>query len=100
MVDLSAAGIELSQLERGKFVLKSALEKIRDNYEYIIIDCSLLLGLLTINALAAADSIIVPLQCEFFALEGPSHLVKIVELIRKKQLKLLPGNRRDIAHNV
>jgi chromosome partitioning protein len=72
VVDLSAAEIELSQLERGKFVLKSALEKIRDSYEYIIIDCPPSLGLLTINALTAADSIIVPLQCEFFALEGLS----------------------------
>ncbi len=86
VVDLSAAEIELSQLERGKFVLKSALEKIRDNYEYIIIDCPPSLGLLTINALNAANSIIVPLQCEFFALEGLSHLVKTVELIKRNNL--------------
>lgn len=70
VVDLSAAEIELSQLEQGKFVLKDTLEKVRNNYEYIIIDCPPSLGLLTINALTAADSIIVPLQCEFFALEG------------------------------
>lgn len=82
VVDLSAAEIELSQLEQGKFVLKDTLEKVRDNYEYIIIDCPPSLGLLTINALTATDSIIVPLQCEFFALEGLSHLVKTVELIR------------------
>ncbi|MDR2831571.1 MAG: ParA family protein [Rickettsiales bacterium] len=86
VVDLSAAEIELSQLERGKFVLKSALEKICNNYEYIIIDCPPSLGLLTINALTAADSIIVPLQCEFFALEGLSHLVKTVELIKRSNL--------------
>lgn len=86
MVDLSAAEIELSQLERGKFVLKGALEIIHDNYEYIIIDCPPSLGLLTFNALTAADSIIVPLQCEFFALEGLSHLVKTVELIKRNNL--------------
>ncbi|WCR54300.1 MAG: Chromosome partitioning protein ParA [Wolbachia endosymbiont of Ctenocephalides orientis wCori] len=86
VVDLSAAEIELSQIERGKFVLKGALEKIYDNYEYIIIDCPPSLGLLTINALTAAHSIIVPLQCEFFALEGLSHLVKTVELIKRNNL--------------
>jgi chromosome partitioning protein len=89
VVDLSAAEIELSQLEQGKFVLKRALEKVRCNYEYIIIDCPPSLGLLTINALTAADSIVVPLQCEFFALEGLSHLVKTVELIKRSGLNPL-----------
>ncbi|MDN5247535.1 MAG: AAA family ATPase [Wolbachia endosymbiont of Tyrophagus putrescentiae] len=82
-VDLSAAEVELIQFERREFVLKDALMKIRESYEYIIIDCPPSLGLLTINALTASDSIIIPLQCEFFALEGLSHLIKTVELIKK-----------------
>lgn len=83
IVDLSAAEVELIQFEKREFVLKNSLMKVKENYEYIVIDCPPSLGLLTINALTAADSIIIPLQCEFFALEGLSHLIKTVELIKK-----------------
>ncbi|WP_333023302.1 ParA family protein [Wolbachia endosymbiont of Pentidionis agamae] len=82
-VDLSAAEIELSNMEKREFVLKNALAEIVNDYEYVMIDCPPSLGLLTINSLAAANSIIIPLQCEFFALEGLSHLIKTVELIKK-----------------
>ncbi len=82
-VDLSAAEVELTQFDNREYILKSALTPVRRHYEYIVIDCPPSLGLLTINALTAADSIIIPLQCEFFALEGLSHLIKTVELIQK-----------------
>jgi len=83
-VDLSAAEFELADLEKREFVVKNLLSAITDRYDYIIIDCPPSLGMLTINALTAADSIIVPLQCEFFALEGLSHLLKTVSLVQKK----------------
>lgn len=83
IVDLSAAEVELIHFEKREFILKNALMEIKEKYEYIVIDCPPSLGLLTINALTAADSIIIPLQCEFFALEGLSHLIKTVELIKK-----------------
>lgn len=83
IVDLSAAEIELTQFKEREFVLKNALMQVKEDYEYVVIDCPPSLGLLTINALAASDSIIIPLQCEFFALEGLSHLIKTVELIKK-----------------
>jgi chromosome partitioning protein len=82
-VDLSAAEIEMINLPKREFILKNKLEQYRHLYDYIIIDCPPSLGLLTVNALTASDSIIIPLQCEFFALEGLSHLLKTVELIKK-----------------
>jgi len=82
-VDLSAAEIEIINVNKREFILKSKLEIARKEYDYIVIDCPPSLGLLTINALTAADSLIIPLQCEFFALEGLSHLLKTVELIKK-----------------
>ncbi|WP_262693450.1 ParA family protein [Kordiimonas aquimaris] len=83
-VDLSGADLELAELPQRNFRLKYALEKAqsRESYDYILIDCPPSLSLLTINALVAADSIMVPLQCEFFALEGLSLLLKTVEQVR------------------
>lgn len=83
-VDLSGADLELAELPQRNFRLKYALEKAqsREQYDYILIDCPPSLSLLTINALVAADSIMVPLQCEFFALEGLSLLLKTVEQVR------------------
>ncbi|MCW5698961.1 MAG: ParA family protein, partial [Rhodospirillales bacterium] len=63
--------------------LKTALQDCPDSFDYILIDCPPALGLLTVNALVAADSVLVPLQCEFFALEGISHLVRTVEKVRR-----------------
>jgi len=82
-VDLAGAEIELVQLEGREKRLKKALDKIRSNYDYIFIDCPPSLGLLTINALTAVDSVLIPIQCEFYALEGVSQLISTIELVRK-----------------
>ncbi|WP_417459420.1 ParA family protein [Kordiimonas sp.] len=83
-VDLSGADLELAELPHRNFRLRYALEKAvaRQEYDYILIDCPPSLSLLTINALVAADSVLVPLQCEFFALEGLSLLLKTIEQVR------------------
>lgn len=82
-VDLSAAEIELDQIEEREFILKQHIDTVADKYDYVFIDCPPSLGLLTINALATAHSIIVPVQCEFYALEGLSHLIKTFQAIKK-----------------
>ena len=82
-VDLSAAEIELVQQNNREFILKESLNYIKDSYEYIIIDCPPSLGILTVNALTAAGSILIPLQCEFYALEGLSHLLNTVDLMQR-----------------
>ncbi len=81
-MDLSGAEIELVSLMQREFRLRSSFQKLTQRYDYILIDCPPSLGLLTLNALAASDSVMIPLQCEFFALEGLSHLLKTVELVR------------------
>ena len=83
-IDLSGADLELAELPQRNFRLRYALEKaqVRGGYDYVLIDCPPSLSLLTINALVAADSVLVPLQCEFFALEGLSLLLKTVEQVR------------------
>ena len=88
-VDLAGAEIELVNIEGREKRLKKALEQIRDNYDYIFIDCPPSLGLLTINSLAAVDSVLIPIQCEFYALEGVSQLLSTIELVRKKLNKNL-----------
>ena len=82
-VDLSGAEIELVDLEDREYCLKQTLDDSVSGYDYILIDCPPALGLLTINSLVAADAVLVPLQCEFFALEGVSHLVKTIERVRQ-----------------
>ena len=82
-VDLSAAEIELIDFEDREYRLRAAVGNFCGAYDYVLIDCPPALGLLTINALAAAQAVLVPLQCEFFALEGMSHLVKTIERARK-----------------
>ena len=79
--DLAGSEIELVDVSNREFVLRSIIEKIK-NYDFIIIDCPPALGLLTINAIVAAHSIIIPLQCEFFALEGLTSLINTIELIK------------------
>jgi len=81
-VDLLAAELELIDQPRREFRLKDALAPVERSYEYILIDCPPSLGLLTLNALVAADGVLVPLQCEFYALEGLSHLIQTVERAR------------------
>ena len=82
VVDLSGAEIELAHAERREFRLKSALSGEMGDYDYVVIDCPPALGLLTINALVAVDSLLIPLQCEFFALEGLSQLLDTVKRVK------------------
>ena len=82
-MDLSGAEIELVNVGRREFRLRKALAGMADGFDYLLIDCPPALGLLTINALVAAQAVLVPLQCEFFALEGISYLVKTIERVRR-----------------
>ncbi|MCB0515995.1 MAG: AAA family ATPase [Chitinophagales bacterium] len=88
-VDLVGAEIELINQNNREYFLKEALEKIKANFDYIIIDCSPSLGIITINALTAADSVIVPVQCEFFALEGLGKLLNTIKLVQTRLNKNL-----------
>lgn len=81
-VDLSACEVELTNVENREFVLRNKLRSIINNYDCIIIDCPPSLGLLTVNALTAINSILIPMQCEFFALEGLSHLLTTLDLVK------------------
>ncbi len=81
-IDLSGAELELADVPRRGYRLREAIDRVRADYDYVLIDCPPALSLLTVNALAAADSVLVPLQCEFFALEGLSMLLNTVERIR------------------
>lgn len=81
-MDLSGAEIEMVSMMRREFLLKKALEKLAGNYDYVVIDCPPSLGLLTINALAASHAILIPLQCEFYAMEGLSHLMRTVDMVK------------------
>ncbi|MBP6984970.1 MAG: ParA family protein [Alphaproteobacteria bacterium] len=81
-MDLSASEIELVSAKKREFVLKSALSEIIGSYDYVVIDCPPALGLLTINAFVAAHKVLIPLQCEYFALEGLSSLIKTIRRIK------------------
>jgi chromosome partitioning protein len=81
--DLAGAEVELAALDRREYRLQAALRDGGDAYSFILIDCPPSLGLLTLNALVASDAVLVPLQCEFFALEGLSHLVRTIERVRQ-----------------
>ena len=82
-IDVAGAEIELVSMERREFLLKSALEKVKSDFDFIIIDCPPSLGLLTLNAFVASDSIIMPIQCEYYALEGLSQLTATVRTVKK-----------------
>ena len=88
-VDLSGAEIELLDTDARESALKTQLDKIRDDYDFILIDCPPSLSILTINALTAADTVLVPLQCEYYALEGLSQMLSTIELIRKRMNRRL-----------
>ena len=81
-IDLAAAEMELVNFSNFRHRLKKKIESIKNKYDYIIIDCPPSLGLLTINALTASDSVIIPLQCEFFALEGLKHLMETIKMVK------------------
>lgn len=82
-IDLIGAEVELIDIAEREYVLKKAVEPLRDDFHYIILDCPPSLGLLTINALAAADSVIIPVQCEYFAMEGLSQVLKTISLVQR-----------------
>lgn len=81
-IDLVGAEIEMRDLENREERLKRVLDQVRNEYDYILIDCSPSLGLITINALTASDSVIIPVQCEFFALEGIAKLLNTIKIIK------------------
>ena len=83
-INLSGAEIELIGVEDKEYILRKITEKIRDNYDYIIMDCPPSLNMLTINALTAATSVLVPIQCEYYALEGLSQLIHTIDLVRDR----------------
>lgn len=88
-INLAGAEVELVSMENRETRLKNKLAEIKDNYHYIIIDCPPSLGLLTVNSLTAADSIIIPIQCEYYALEGVGQLMNTVNIIKKQLNKNL-----------
>jgi chromosome partitioning protein len=88
-LDLVAAEIEIVDYENREYMLKNALSEIKDQYDYIIIDCAPSLGLITLNALTAADSVIIPIQCEYFALEGLGKLLNTIKGIQQHHNKEL-----------
>lgn len=83
-IDLVGAEIEMLNLENREKILKQVLTPLKEKYDYILIDCSPSLGLITVNALTAADSVIIPVQCEYFALEGISKLLNTIKIIKSK----------------
>ncbi|HLN95807.1 MAG TPA: AAA family ATPase [Flavobacterium sp.] len=82
-IDLVAIEIELVDKENREYMLKEALKEVREQYDYILIDCAPSLGLLTLNALTAADSVVIPIQCEYFALEGLGKLLNTIKSVQK-----------------
>ena len=88
-VNLAGAEIELIGVEDKEFILKNAIDQVRDQYDFIIIDCPPSLNMLTINAMTTADTVLVPIQCEYYALEGLSQLIHTIELVRDRLNKRL-----------
>lgn len=88
-IDLVGAEIEMLNLENREHVMKNLIAPIRNDYDYILIDCSPSLGLITVNSLTAADSVIIPVQCEYFALEGITKLLNTIKIIKTKLNKKL-----------
>lgn len=83
-IDLVGAEIELIDLPNRELMMRHALAKIKDDYDFIIVDCSPSLGLITVNALSASDSVIIPVQCEYFALEGLGKLLNTVKIVQSR----------------
>ena len=83
-VDLSAAEIELIGIDNKEYIIRDEVEKVKKNYDYIIIDCPPSLSMLTINAMTTADTVLVPIQCEYYALEGLSQLIHTIDLVKER----------------
>lgn len=83
-IDLVGAEIEMINYPERELVLKRIIQPVRDNYDFIVIDCSPSLGLITVNALVAADSVVIPVQCEFFALEGLGKLLNTIKIVQSR----------------
>ena len=83
-IDLSGAEIELLDVDEKEYIIRNAIANIKEYYDYIVIDCPPSLSMLTINAMTTADSVLVPIQCEYYALEGLSQLIHTVELVRDR----------------
>lgn len=83
-VNLAGAEIELIDIEEKEFILKKEIEKIKDNFDYVIIDCPPSLNILTVNAMTTANTILVPIQCEYYALEGLSQLIHTINLVKER----------------
>ena len=83
-VNLAGAEIDLIDVEDREYILKNAISKVRDNYDYVILDCPPSLSMLTVNAMTAADTMLVPIQCEYYALEGLTQLIHTINLVKKK----------------
>ena len=83
-IDLAGAEIEMVDIEKREFLLKNALEAVKSQYDFIIIDCPPALGLLTVNAFVASDSVLMPIQCEYYALEGLSQLTQTIRTVKKQ----------------
>ena len=83
-INLSAAEIELIGVENKEYIIRNEMEKIKDRYEFVIIDCPPALSMLTINAMTTADSVLVPIQCEYYALEGLSQLIHTINLVQER----------------
>jgi chromosome partitioning protein len=107
--ELTGAEVELIHLERREWRLKDAIDTVRDQYDYILIDCPPSLSLLTVNALTAADSILVPVQCEYYAMEGLGQLKRTISLIKQRlnpelsiegYLLTMFDSRNNICHMV
>lgn len=108
-IDLIGAEIELIDATEREAVLKKAIKPLRDDFDFIILDCPPSLGLLTINALTAADSVIIPVQCEYFAMEGLSQILKTIDLVQKSLNRALMiegilltmfDSRNNLSHQV
>lgn len=83
-IDLSAAEIELIGVDDKEYILRNAIDQVKDQYDFVIIDCPPSLSMLTINAMTTADSVIVPIQCEYYALEGLSQLIHTIDLVKDR----------------
>ena len=90
-ISLAGAELELVDLEKREYRLKEALNKVKDGYDFVIIDCPPSLGLITLNAFSAADSVLIPIQCEYYALEGLSQLTRTIKMVKQglnKELRI------------